>query len=100
MTGGYISIKDEVLYAAPGTKIIGSFAYAKSLISANKPIFGVRTIKDDNDIEYPCTYNGCVVQTSDTNIRIILETVGFEPGDYASDIHSTPIDISSDDIVN
>lgn len=100
MTGGYVSIKDELLYADISAEIIGSFEYAKSLISANKPIFGVRTITDDKDIEYPCTYIGCVVQTSDTNIRIILETVGFDPGEYGSDVSSMQINISSDDIVS
>lgn len=100
MTGGYISIKDELLHAAAGTEIIGSFAYAKSLISAKKPIFGVVTLVDDNEIKSPCTYTGCVMQTSDTNIRIILQVVAFDTGEYTPNNYSVQINISSDDFVS
>lgn len=99
MNGGYVSIKDELLYAPSPSVIKGAFEYAKSLISANKPIFGIRLCFDDNDIGYPCAYTGCVVKTSPTNIRIIIQTTSFDSSDYTPDIYSTVFNIGSDDTV-
>lgn len=98
MTGGYISIKDEVLNPV-SQDVPGSFEYAKSLISANKPIFGVMMIADAKDNEYPGTYTGCVVQTSPTNIRIILNATAFKANDYSPDTITTVINIGSNDVV-